>query len=186
MQSLVYDAVHLLGFGPASTEPLPHPARGEIVIRVGDWSLFELRSNPLIMRRKLIDDEPKDADEEYLLEQADKESFNIKKLTPGVYSLRLPVPESGDKSFDEQQSLLRPDEEVAPVALVATALIVHLMQTGSDLLNGDSCRCKELDFDDLEESGQITLSISKDQLEISKDSIDHQFHSIVFAASRKC
>ncbi len=39
--------------------------------------------------------------------------------------------------------MLPPGEQVAPVVLVATALLVHHLQTEADLLKNDFTRCKE-------------------------------------------
>lgn len=130
---LVYDAVAILGFGEASSEPLPKAAPGEVVIRVGAWSLQDLRTCETVTRDNLMWDQ--DWYNEY--------PWSRTKLTPGVYRLRLPLPDSNRKTFAEQRKLLLADEDVAPVALVAAALLCSLKQAGKDLLDGDWSRCAE-------------------------------------------
>jgi len=129
--SFTYDAVAILGFGEASTEPLPEPAPGEIIIRVGDWSLQDLRDSK-------IGNELMHQQDWY-----DKYDLASAKLTEGIYRMRLPVPDSNRKNLTEQKGLLLSDEEVAPVALGATALLVHLKEIGNDLLKNNWCRCEE-------------------------------------------
>ncbi|MCA9370485.1 MAG: hypothetical protein KC680_00810 [Candidatus Peregrinibacteria bacterium] len=132
LPSFSYDAVAILGFGEASTEPLPKPAPGEIVIRVGDWSLQDLRDC--------------DTGKELMHQQDwyDKYDCMTAKLTPGVYRVRLPVRDSNRKNFSEQKGLLLSGEDVAPVALGAATLLVRLKETGNDLLENDWCRCSEV------------------------------------------
>jgi len=134
--SFTYDAVAILGFGEASTEPLPEPAPGEIIIRVGDWSLQDLRDSK-------IGNELMHQQDWY-----DKYDLASAKLTEGIYRMRLPVPDSNRKNLTEQKGLLLSDEEVAPVALGASALLVHLKEIGNDLLKNNWCRCEEALPDD--------------------------------------
>ena len=129
--SFTYDAVAILGFGQTSAEPFPEPAPGEIVIRVGDWSLQNLRDCEV--GKELMHQQ----------DWYDKYDFASAKLTPGIYRVRLPVPDSNRKNFTEQKDFLLSGEEVAPVALGASALLVHLKKTSNDLLKNDWCRCAE-------------------------------------------
>ena len=137
LPSFSYDAVAILGFGEAGTEPLPEPAPGEVVIRVGNWSLQDLRDSAV--GKELMHQQ----------DWYDKYDCMAAKLTPGVYRVRLPVPDSNRKNFSEQKSLLLSGEEVAPVALGAVSLLVHLKETGNDLLENDWCRCAEALPDEL-------------------------------------
>ena len=131
--SSCYDAAPILGLGEASSEPLPDPAPGEVVIRVGAWSLQDLRTCETVVRHNLMWDQ--DWYNEY--------PFSREKLTPGVYRVRLPIPDSNRKNFAEQKKLLLSGEDVAPVALAAVALLCHLKQAGQDLLNNDWARCAD-------------------------------------------
>lgn len=131
LPSFSYDAVAILGFGEASTEPLPEPAPGEVVIRVGDWSLQDLRDSEV--GKTLMHQQ----------DWYDTYDWASVKLTSGVYRVRLPVPDSNRKNFSEQRGLLLSGEEVAPAALGAATLLVHLKETGNDLLENDWCRCAE-------------------------------------------
>jgi hypothetical protein len=128
---LAYDATSILGFGSASDEPLPEPAPGEVVIHYGGWSLQELRNSDV--GKKLMHEQ----------DWYNKYAWSTEKLPPGLYRLRVPVPDSNPKTFAEQQAMLSPGEQVAPVVLVATALLVHYAKTGEDLLKSDWTRCKE-------------------------------------------
>ncbi|MDA1292497.1 MAG: hypothetical protein O3A81_01835 [bacterium] len=131
LPSFIYDAVAILGFGEVSTEPLPEPAPGEIIIRVGDWSLQDLRDCTV--------------GKELMLQQDwyDKYDWSSAKLTAGIYRVRLPVPDSNRKSFAEQKALLLSGEEVAPVALGVSALLVYLKETRNGPLKNNLCRCEE-------------------------------------------
>jgi len=131
LPSFTYDAVHILGFGEASTDPLPQPAPGEIIIRVGDWSLQDLRDSKI--GKELMHQQ----------DWYDRYDCASAKLTAGIYRMRLPVPDSNIKNLAQQKELLLSGEEVAPVALGASTLLVHLKETGNDLLKHDWCRCAE-------------------------------------------
>lgn len=119
-----YDAASILGLGEVSSDPLPDPAPGEVVIRVGAWSLLDL--NALLPKQPWYREFP----------------CSSTKLIPGVYRVRFPVLDSNNKSFGEQKKLLLPDEEVAPVALAVTVALCQLKQ-GCYTLHEDWCRCAE-------------------------------------------
>ncbi len=130
-----YDATHLLGFGPACTEPLPSATPGEIIIRYGGWSYKDLRyKNSLIAERNLM---RRDQD------SYDQYPWSGKGVPPGIYRIRLPIVDSNRKAFCEQVNLLLPDEKPIPVVLAVTALLVHCIQTGEHLLKTDRTFCKE-------------------------------------------
>lgn len=131
--SFIYDAVSILGLGPASAEPLPDPAPGEIVIRVGDWSLQDLRSNETVVRKNLMHDQ----------DWYHRFAWSREKMKPGIHRVRIPVPDSNRKNAAEQEASFPKGEEFAPVTLVATAMLVHRLQTGESLLGNDWTRCKE-------------------------------------------
>jgi hypothetical protein len=129
--SYAYDAVSIFGFGPASNEPLPEAEPGEIVIRYGGWSLTEI--GIYMVGRELMHEQ----------DWYDRYPWSSEKLPPGTYRLRVPVPDSNRKTFAEQERLLPQGEQVAPVVLVATALLAHRLKADEDLLNTAWTRCKE-------------------------------------------
>ncbi|MFA6039196.1 MAG: hypothetical protein WCV62_00515 [Candidatus Peribacteraceae bacterium] len=152
LPSFSYDAVALLGFGEGGGEPLPEPAPGEVVIRVGAWSLLDLRACETVVRHNLMWDE--DWYNEY--------PFSREKLNPGVYRVRMPVPYSNCKDFAEQKKLLLSGEEVAPVALAAAVLLCHLKQTGKDLLGYGWGRCAEA----LRGGLRVELAVSRGRVRV--------------------
>lgn len=129
-----YDAVGLLGFGTPHEEPLPEAKSGEIVIRYGGWSLRELCDNAIVREKNLM------------LEQDWYHSYewSSEKLPAGIYRLRIPVPNSNLNTFAEQAHMLSSGEQTAPVVLVATAMLVHRLQTGENLLGKGQTYCKEI------------------------------------------
>lgn len=127
-----FDAIRLFELGD-SIEPLPDPDPGEVVIRVGEWSLQDLRDNPMVIRGNLMP----------AVRWCDVHDWSRKKLIPGVYRLRLPIPGSNGRSLTEQQALFLPGEEVAPVSLVAVATLCRLMQETREPLEGHWFRCAE-------------------------------------------
>jgi len=130
---LVYDAVSILVFGEAASEPLPDAADGEIVLRYGGWSLRELCSNPVVRERNLM----------WELDSFLEFQLSNEKLPSGIYRLRVPVPDSNNKTLAEQEQLLASGEQTAPVVLVASAMLAHRFQTGENLLKNDWTHCKE-------------------------------------------
>ncbi len=154
--SFCYDAVSILGLGEASSELLPDPAPGEVVIRVGAWSLKELRNCEIVVRKNLMWEHNT---------WYDRYDWGRAKLTPGVYRMRMPIPDSGDKNFAEQQKLLLSGEEVAPVTLAATVFLCHLKETGKDLLANNWTRCAEPLPDEL----RVELTVLRGRVYASYD-----------------
>ena len=129
LSSRSLDAVSLLGFGPKSDGAFPQAESGTIVIRYGGWSLQELRDR----RSDLM----------YTQDWYNRYSWSTERLPSGIYVLRLPIPGSNRKTFDEQKPLLLPGEEPAPIVLVATAMLAFHLSGGQDPLKGRWMRCKE-------------------------------------------
>lgn len=112
--------------------PVPGAADGEIVVYYGGWDLKTLRTSTAGKKRMWQDQD-----------WYEKEGW---KAESGYYRLNLRVPSSNQKNWDEQIAHLRTiDEaaEAAPIAVAATALLVHLTETGNDLFDNDWCRCAE-------------------------------------------
>ncbi|MBI3332080.1 hypothetical protein HYZ99_03940 [Candidatus Peregrinibacteria bacterium] len=133
LPSFTYDAVALFGFGEPSKDPLPKPRPGEIVIRVGDWSLADLLNCPLIVRKNLF----------WQQDWYHGYPWVGEKMRAGIYRVRMPIPDSNRKTAPEQEKLFLHGEDFVSVCLGATTLAAHLHETGQDLLNGDWTRCKE-------------------------------------------
>lgn len=133
-EGFAYDAASILGFGTAVEHPLPRPPAGEIIIRYGGWSFGELMEN--LIRKDLMLPHDKWC-EEY--------DWYNEKLDAGIYSLRIPVADSNNKSFSGQLQLLSKNEHVAPIILATSALACHYLSTFKDPLQKNFTRCKELD-----------------------------------------
>jgi len=131
-----FDAVALLGFGEVSAERPPEPAPDEVMIRYGGWSLTQLRGSE-VGRRLMWD---RDWYERY--------DWSGASLPAGLYRLRVPVPDSTGKTFDEQRAMLPDGEEPAPAVLVASALLCLKLQGRPDPLEGGWTRCRERTFAD--------------------------------------
>ena len=127
--AFAFDALSLLGFGPVSADPLPAATPSTIVIRYGGWSLQELREK----HQNLFHNQ----------DWYGKKLWNSEQFPSGIYVLRLPVPDSNRKTFDEQKALLLPGEESAPIVLAATALLAMKLSGAEDPLKDDWTRCKE-------------------------------------------
>jgi hypothetical protein len=65
-------------------------------------------------------------------------------IAPGVYHLRLPVPDSNGKTFKEQKALLLDGEEVAPLVLLELAFLCLSKAGRPDPLQGGWVRCQEI------------------------------------------
>ena len=126
------DVCRILGLRQNSYQRAPRARDGQIVIYYGGWELRFLRTC-LAGRRYMQQGQRSYDDMKWVAES-------------GYYRLLLPVPGSRNKRWDEQISLLRTIDEVwqpAPVAVTTTALVVHLAETGEDVLQGNFCRCAE-------------------------------------------
>jgi hypothetical protein len=131
---LVYDAVALLGFGSPTKRPIPKGKKGEIVIRYGGWSLRELCASSIVC----------DSDIMWQQDWYHHYPWSDKERPSGIYRLRIPVPDSNSKTYDQQAlGLLSTREMVAPVVLVATAMLVHRIQTLIHLPSSGWIRCSE-------------------------------------------
>ncbi len=127
-----FDVAALLRIGTPSTDPLPQPVPGEVILRMPDGVMFQnLRSYPSV---------------EHLLWQRkwfDGDDWSTKTLPAGLYRLRLPVPDSNEKSASEQEAMLAEGESVAPAVLVAVALLCISLQGEPDPLHKGWVRCLE-------------------------------------------
>jgi len=128
---LVYDAAavsRILGIPVECSDPAPEAEGGEIVVYYGGWDWKTLCTSPAGKKRMW----------------QDWHEMSGWKAEPGYYRLLLPVPKSNRKTWSEQlRSLVKISAtwQAAPICVAATALLVHLMETGNDLLKNDWCRC---------------------------------------------
>ncbi len=127
-----YDAVSLLGFGPASQDPLPQAQSGEIVIRYGGWSLQDLYKTPRVVG--LIGDS-------FLIRSQAKPTKDT--FPAGIYRVRPFVPGSNGKTFSDQVPLIVSGRMITPAVIAATALILPLLETGEDVLGVGNIRCAD-------------------------------------------
>jgi hypothetical protein len=128
---IIYDAAPILGLGEAISHSLPDPAPGEIVIAYGGWPLQKLRDSDVGKWLMYQDD------------WYDKYAWSTQGLPSGIYRLRIPVSGSNRKNFAEQERMLPAGEAIAPVVLVATALLAHYSACSKDLLKNHWTRCRE-------------------------------------------
>ncbi|MBI2523787.1 hypothetical protein HYW11_01025 [Candidatus Peregrinibacteria bacterium] len=134
---LVYDVAavsRILGLPCESSDPVPQAKDGEVVIYYGGWSLKQLRNSPA--GKKWMGQ---------VVELGEKDEW---KSEPGYRRLLLPVPSSNRKGWSEQLRHLATIDtawQPASVCVAATALLIHLTETGNNLLLEDSCiRCAEV------------------------------------------
>ena len=163
---LSLDAPHLLGLGPASNEPLPTAEPGTIILRYCGWSLQQLRDKRIdLMHRQNWYNEYR---------------WSVDVLPSGIYVLRLPVPKSNRKSFDEQKALLLPGEETASVVLAATALLAIRLSGEEEPLHRDWVRCNE----QTASGRRVVLDWDVGRLDVSSHWSDRRFGYFWLAAAR--
>jgi hypothetical protein len=130
---VVYSAATVtgvLGFPAGRAPAIPALYQGETVLWYGGWDLAALRT--------------RDAGAQHL--SRDRRFDEVgRPARPGYYRLLLPVPQSRRKTWREQFTHVQMlgGWQPAPLVLVATALLVHLALTGTDLLSHTVCRCAE-------------------------------------------
>ena len=160
-----FDAVTLLGFVP--TQPMPQAEPGTILIRYGGWSLQELRDKRLdLMCRQ---------------DWYDKYPWAAEKLPSGLYVLRLPIPDSNGKTYEEQQKLLLPGEEPAHVILAATALLSLRLSAQPDPLKNGWTRCGQ----QAAAGGRVELGWDGGRLYVDDDWGDYRDGYFWLASARK-
>lgn len=105
-----------------------------LTVQYGGCSFQELCGSDIVRERHLIQ-KP---------EWCFGEQWSNEKFPAGDYRLRIPVLDSGNQTVAEQNLLLFPGERIAPVVLVATAVLAYHLQTGGNLLENNWMRCREI------------------------------------------
>ena len=111
--------------------PAKAASQNSITFWSGGWSLLELRG----MNPNLFFDQS----------WYDNEEFATVKHPEGTYTVNLDVANSRNKTFQEQKRLLKGDEVIPPIAVVATAALLLFLQTGRYPLSDYYVRCAEKD-----------------------------------------
>jgi len=174
MMGICYDAPaesRILGLPCDCRDHAPDPADGEIVIYYGGWDLRTLRSSAGGKQRMWQD---QDWYEKYGWQ-----------AEPGYYRLLLPVPRCNRKTWSEQLRHLQsidPAWQPAPVCVAATALLVHLTETGNDLLRHDWCRCAEA----LPSGSRTALTVSEGRVGVYSGWGGYRYAYVWSSAARKC
>lgn len=171
---LVYDAAamsRILGFPAECSDPVPEAAEDEIVIYYGGWDLKTLRNSPAGQARMC---------------QNDRYDGRQRSTDPAYYNVLLPVPASNGEEWSGQVILLRTAHEgwqPAPVCVAATALLVHLTETGNNVLKDASYRCAETVLG----NGRVILAVRDGRVDLYDDADwpDRCFDDLWLAASRK-
>lgn len=102
-------------------------------------------------------------------------------IPAGDYRLRLPVPGSNRKTFDEQSALLLDGEEPAPLVLVALALLCLRKAGYADPLHGGWVRCRETAA-----GRRVGLDWSGGRLYVGNDwSVYRYYYDIWLASARR-
>jgi hypothetical protein len=174
-RGIAYDAAtvgRILRLPADCSTRVPKAAKGEIVIYYGGWGLAELRSSHAGKIRMWQD-------------QAYFDDWGW-KVEAGYYRLRLPIPGSNCRTADEQILELHRSHatgwEPAPIALTTTALLVHLTETGNDLLDGNGCRGSEKLDGDL----GVEVAIAEGRVFIGSCWNGNRKNDVWLAASQKC
>lgn len=131
-QSYCLDAAEILGFGTPSTDPLPAPIPGQITLRIQNGLTLQVLRDCPVGRQMMLEQD-----------WYDRYAWCKAPLPAGVYGLRIPVSSSNLKTAAEQIAMLPVGEKLAPVTLVAAALLCIHAQAGADPLTNDWTRCAE-------------------------------------------
>ena len=169
---IVYDATavsRILGLPAECNVPTPKPEDSEVVIYYGGWSLKELRESKAGQKR--------------MMQDQDWYEQHEWKAESGYYRL-LPVPNSNRKNWSEQTKHLSgidPEWKPAPVCVAATALLVHLKETGDDLLKNDWCRCEE----PLPDDDRVALDVRDGRVRVISDWAGSRDDGLWLSTARK-
>lgn len=166
---VVYDANAVSRILDRRSNQIREAADGEIVIYYGGWNLHQLSTTPA--GRMHMAQHDRFGDERW---QAD----------PGYYRLLLPVPDSNQKNWKDQIVHLRTNYaawDPAAAAVVVTALLVHEITKGNDLLDRGSCRCREESGD-----GRASIGVCNGRVNVYSSWDDCRSGNLWLAVAQKC
>lgn len=155
---IVYDSQavsRVLGLPCECNDAPPQADDGEVII-YSKWGLPPLRASTAGKKRMAQN-------------QSWYDDMGL-KANPGYYRVLLRVPYTRDNGWKgwglqmEELKRIGNEWQPAPIAVATTALLVHLTETGIDLLQNDWCRCAE-------PSGQkerLALTVFKGRVEVCK------------------
>jgi hypothetical protein len=98
-------------------------------------SLIAMRDLPVVREKRLI----------FSQDWYDKYDWAQFADAPQERHVRIHVPSSFNKSFEEQAALLQPDEEVCSVRIVSMFLVINALATSNRLLSDCYVRCANVD-----------------------------------------
>lgn len=172
--SHTYDAAavsRILGLPCTSGVSIPKAEDGEIVIYYGGWDLPTLR-NCVAGRERMWQNQ----------DWYDEKGWDAE---PGYYRLLLPVPDSNCKKWDEQVRHFKTIDSAwkpTPICVGATALLVHLAETGVDPLKGDWARFA----DALPGGRRAVLRVSEGRARVGSYWDGNGYGDVWSSAARKC
>jgi hypothetical protein len=144
---------------------------GEVLLWYPGSTLTQLRSSPL--------------GKELMLQRRYWYTRKNYAAELGYYAVQLRVNNSTMNNWREQQAILARLGQAyhpAPAAVAALALLVHLKETGSDLLQIKYCRC-------LEEAAcpgcRVELSVNKGRVYVHHARDGYRYDYLWLAAARK-
>lgn len=144
MSGITYDAAAVSRITQLSNdcnEPTPEARDGEMVIWYGGWNLKTLLLSPAGKKRSAVLIE----NLQWYRRMGWGKKYGL-VVESGYYRLLLPVPKSDRRTWQNQLRYLAhidPTYQPAAAIVVASALHIHKMETGNDLLGGGSCRCAD-------------------------------------------
>ena len=139
--------------------------KNTITFWYGGWSLNELRE----MKPELF------CDQSWYTDQ----KFAEQKNPAGMYEVTFCVPDSQNKTFKEQKALLK-DAEPCPVAVLATAVLLSLIETGKDHFSNYWSRCIEQT-----DGGRAALNVYGGRMVVLSFWDGHRGDSVFLGAARK-
>jgi hypothetical protein len=144
---------------------------GEIIVYYGGWDLQAIRRCR--------------AGQQHMCQHQDWYDDQRWIAEPGYYRLLLPVHGTNERTWNDQLSQLQtmgPEWHAAPIVVAATALLVHLVATGVDVLNNSLARCAE----SLPSDNRAAIKVERGAVSLLRSWGDDAFGRVYLAAAQKC
>ena len=157
-------------FGSTSVEPLPPAPPGEILLRV------PAAISPRLLRES-------DVGRQLIWQHQvwyDEYQWANEPVLPGLYHLRLPIPGSNNKTFDEQKALLLEAEEPTSLVLVELALLCFEKAGLPDPLQESWVCCSETAYE-----GRVMLCWYNGRLNLVDHWYVNRYSTIWHSAARR-